>query len=204
MNDLLHCHLEGRGLQIIRQKESAALLAGQQLLAEEEQEKTRLAAKIARKQKAKAKKQQPQEQQLQQEIIQAEADLDSLADSDCLKAPTAAINTAAPESADPLTVDDDWSVRNAAGLSAKQGSKAALGFDMLNRTTAIRGSSQGHGSTALDSVIAAPAQLTSRPQPQAKPSITPEVHTSFASSPQRNSNGDQTMMDLFLCPITQV
>ena len=190
----------GRALQISRQKESAALLACQQLLAEEEQEKTRLAAKIARKQKAKAKKQQPQEQQLQQEIIQAEADLDSLADSDCLKAPTAIIETAAPESADPSTVDDDdWSVRNAAGLSAKQGWKAALGVDMVNRTTAVSGSRQGNDSTPLDSVMAASAQLTPRPQPQAGPSVTPEVHISLL-----DSKGDQTMMDLFLCPITKV
>lgn len=186
-------------MQITRQKESAALLAGQQLLAEEEQEKMRLAAKVARKQQAKAKKQQPQEQQPQQDIIQAEADLDSVADSDCLKAPTAAIETAAPESADPLIVDDDWSVSDAPGLSAKQGWKAALGVDMVNRTTAVRGSSQGRGRTPLDSVIAAPAQLASRPQPRAKPSVTPEVH-----APLPDSKGDQTMMDLFLCPITKV
>ena len=192
--------LSQRYLQDARQQELAALLASQQLLAEEEQEKKQAAAKKAKKQKAKATKQ----QQKQQHQSDSEPESESASEY-VLKAPKAALFAVAPEPMGPEMSDDDWSISKATALSAKRGLKAAQAISTAhNRRVPVVDSRLGHSSTSPDCVLAASEPPKSRLQPHARPSVTAEGSSSSAASLQGNSKQDQKVMDLFLCPITQV
>lgn len=196
--------LSQRYLQDARQQELAALLASQQLLAEEEQEKKQAAAKKAKKQKAKATKQQQKQQQQQQHQSDSEPESESASEY-VLKAPKAALFAVAPEPMGPEMSDDDWSISKATALSAKRGLKAAPAISTAhNRRVPVVDSRLGHSSTSPDCVLAASEPPKSRLQPHARPSVTAEGSSSSAASLQGNSKQDQKVMDLFLCPITQV
>ena len=62
----------------------------------------------------------------------------------------------------------------------------------------------GYSSTPPDCVLPASEPLKSELQPQARPSVTTEGSSSSAASLQGDSKQDRKVMDLFLCPITQV
>ncbi|KAL0037732.1 hypothetical protein WJX77_009967 [Trebouxia sp. C0004] len=187
-----------RYLQDARQQELAALVASQQLLAEEEQEKKQAADKKAKKQKAKAIKQQQKQQQQQSD---SEPESESASEYNLLKAPKAALFDVAPEPIGPGISDDDWSISKATALSAKRGWKAAPAISTVhNRRVPVVDTRLGHSSTSSDCVLAAFEPLKSKLQPQARPSVTTEGSSSSAAK----SKEDKKMMDLFLCPITQV
>ncbi|DBA83929.1 TPA: hypothetical protein ACH3X1_006429 [Trebouxia sp. C0004] len=184
--------------QDARQQELAALVASQQLLAEEEQEKKQAADKKAKKQKAKAIKQQQKQQQQQSD---SEPESESASEYNLLKAPKAALFDVAPEPIGPGISDDDWSISKATALSAKRGWKAAPAISTVhNRRVPVVDTRLGHSSTSSDCVLAAFEPLKSKLQPQARPSVTTEGSSSSAAK----SKEDKKMMDLFLCPITQV
>ncbi len=190
-------------LQEARAQERVALLSSEQLLLEEELEKKQAAAKKAKKQKAKATKQQ-QKQQQQQQQSDSEPESESASEY-VLKAPKAALFAVEPEPIGPGMSDDDWSISKATALSAKRGLKAAPAMSTAhNRRVPVVDSRLAHSSTSPDCVLAASEPPQSKLQPQARPSVTTDGPSSSAASLQGDSKQDKKVMDLFLCPITQV
>ena len=197
--------LNQRYLQVARLQELAALQSSEQLLLEEEIEKKQAAAKKAKKQKAKTtKQQQKQQQQQQQQQSDSEPGSES-ASEDLLKAPKAALFAVEPEPMGPEVSKDDWSISKATAMSAKRGMKAAPAINTAhNSRVPVVDSRLAHRSTSPDCVLVASEPLKSELQPQAKPFVTTEGSASSAASLQGNSKQDNKVMDLFLCPITQV
>ena len=195
--------LSQRYLQDSRLLEYVAQLSMEQLLLEEEVEKKQAAAKKAKKQKAKATKQQ-QKQQQQQQQSDSEPESESASEY-VLKAPKAALFAVEPESMGPEVDDDLWSISKATALSAKRGLKAAPAISTAhNSSVPVVDSRLAHSSTSPDCILAASELPKSNLLPQARPSVTAEGASSSAASLQGNSKQDKTVMDLFLCPITQV
>ena len=195
--------LSQRYLQDSRLLEYVAQLSMEQLLLEEEVEKKQAAAKKAKKQKAKAAKQQ-QKQQQQQQQSDSEPESESASEY-VLKAPKAALFAVEPESTGPEVDTDDWSISKAATLSAKRGLKAAPAISTAHDSRMPVGDSRlAHSSTSPDCILAASEPPQSNLLPQAMPSVTAEGSSSSAVSLQSDSKHNNKVMDLFLCPITQV
>ena len=195
--------LSQRYLQDSRLLEYVAQLSMEQLLLEEEVEKKQAAAKKAKKQKAKAAKQQ-QKQQQQQQQSDSEPESESASEY-VLKAPKAALFAVEPESTGPEVDTDDWSISKAATLSTKRGLKAAPAISTAHDSRMPVGDSRlAHSSTSPDCILAASEPPQSNLLPQAMPSVTAEGSFSSAVSLQSDSKHNKKVMDLFLCPITQV
>ncbi len=194
--------LSQRYLQDSRLLDHVAQLSMEQLLLEEEIEKKQAAAKKAKKQKAKATKQQQKQQPQQQSDSEPESES---ASEHVLKAPKAALFAVEPESMGPEVNNDDWSISKATALSAKRGLKAAPAISTAhNSRVPVVDSRLAHSSTSPDCILAASESPKSNLQPQARPSVTTDGSSSSAASLQGNSKHDKEVMDLFLCPITQV
>lgn len=168
-------------MQAARQQETAATLAGQELLAEEEQEQAKAAAKRAKKQKAKSRKQQSQEQQQQrheQEPDESEPSETFFTDS--------------------LAIHDSDSASTQLDLSAQHMVRNA---GTTGRDTAHAESPEGHDAVSPDLIVS--DKLQSELQVCAEPSVSAKSSSSSNGS-LHSCKGDQQLQDLFLCPITQV
>ena len=169
-------------VQAARQQETAATLAGQELLAEEEQEQAKAAAKRAKKQKAKSRKQQSQEQQQQQRHEQEPDESE----------PSETFFT------DSLAVHDSDSASTQLDLSAQHMVRNA---GTTGRDTAHAESPEGHEAVSPDLIVS--DKLRSELQVCAEPSVSAKSSSSSNGS-LHSCKGDQQLQDLFLCPITQV
>jgi len=181
------------------------LLASQQLLAEEEQEQAQAAAKKAKKQKAKAKKQQPQVEQ-PQPPPEAPSEPDS--DSDQLSSEAYITTTAAAAfagSVAPLDTDNVFSASTDFDLSTTLAPAAAPRWVGTQRLSKHGSNAETNEAVSPDSVLTASGKPKSEQLPHSERSVTAESSSSSsAAGSVRSDKTDQKVMDLFLCPITQV
>ena len=122
-----------------------------------------------------------------------------------LKALKAVLFAVAPESMGPEVNNDDWSISKATALSAKRGLTTAPAISTTHsRRVPVVDSRLGHSSTSPDCVLAASEPPQPNLQPQARPSVTAEGSSSSAANLQGDSKQNRKVMDLYLCPTTQV
>lgn len=172
------------------------MLASQDLLAEEERERARGAAKKAKKDKAKAKKQPPQEVPLSQPHEEPSTHPDEFA--------TSAFAEASSEPAMPLTssaLTEDVHDIGQPPVQADATSSAAFNGDGSDPDQAQWHSISRKGSDLPARIVMAPPKVVEAVQ--VEPALLSESSSCSAASLPWSSAEDR-LLHLLMCPITQV
>ena len=202
-------------LQAARQRETAALLASQDLLAEEERERARAAAKKAKKEKAKAKKHQAQE------VLPSQPDEEPSMSPDAF-----ASNTLAEASSEPTmppaspALNADANDMGQPAIQADATSSAAsgvAGWDVSDSDQAQWHSIGRKGADLPGSVVMAPAKVVEPVQVepvqiepvqvepvQGEPALLSESSSCSDASFPWSCTPEHRLLHLLMCPITQV